>query len=104
MTENIKIPQILFIDTIVDATVAMQRQEPSGCRFAQGPMCSRTKSNILDKSLVKSRSPDTENHDKNGYGFQDNNKNFIMTNVDNTDTTYTNTNYMNKHDTRDLHK
>ena len=54
---------------------------------------------------VKSTSPETENHDKNGYVFQDNNKNFIMTNVDiNSDTKYTNTNDMNKHDARDLHK
>ena len=53
---------------------------------------------------VKSTSPDTENHDKNGFGFQDNNKNFIMTNVDNSDTTYINTNDMNNHNTHNLHK
>ena len=53
---------------------------------------------------VKSTSPDTENHDKNGYVKLYNNKNF-MTNVDiNSDTKYTNTNDMNKHDARDLHK
>ena len=46
-----------------------------------------------DEALnVKSTSPDTENHDKNGYVFKDNNKNFIMTNVDNSDTKYTNKN------------
>ena len=53
---------------------------------------------------VKSTSPVTENHDKNGYVFQDNNKNFIMTNVDNSDTTYTNKNDTNNHNTHDLHK
>ena len=45
-----------------------------------------------------------ENHDKNGYGFQDINKNFIMTNVDNSDTTYTNKNDTNNHNAHDLHK
>ena len=53
---------------------------------------------------VKSTSPDTENHDKNGYVKLYDDKNFIMTNVDNSDTKYTNTNDMNKHDARDLHK
>ena len=54
---------------------------------------------------VKSTSPDTENHVKNGYVKLYDNKNFIMTNVDNnTDSKNTNTNDMNKHDTRDLHK
>ena len=53
---------------------------------------------------VKCTSPDTENHDKNGYGFQDNNKNIIMTNVDNSDTTYTNKNDMNSHNANNLHK
>ena len=56
------------------------------------------------RGSVKSTSPVTENHDKNGYGFQDNNKNFIMTNVDNNDTTYTNKNDTNNHNARDLHK
>ena len=53
---------------------------------------------------VKSTSPDTENQDKNGYVKVYNNKNFITTNVDNSDTKYTNTNGMHKHDARDLHK
>ena len=44
---------------------------------------------LLLPDTVKSTSPDTKNHDKNGYVFQDNNKNFILTNVDNSDTTYT---------------
>ena len=51
---------------------------------------------------VKSTSPVTENHNKNGYVIY---KNFIMTNKDNNhDTKYTNTNDTNKHDARDLHK
>ena len=51
---------------------------------------------------AKSTSPGTGNHYKNGYV---NNKNFIKTNEDiNNDTKYTNTNDMNNHDTRDLHK
>ena len=53
--------------------------------------------------IVKSTSPDTENHYKNGYV---NDKNFIMTNEDiNNDTKYTiNENDMNKHDARDLNE
>ena len=39
---------------------------------------------------VKRISPDTENHDKNGYAKLYDDKNIIMTNVDNSDTTYTN--------------
>ena len=51
---------------------------------------------------VKSTSPGTENHDKNGYV---NYKNFIMTNEDNRfDTKYTNKNDTNNHDAHDLHK
>ena len=53
---------------------------------------------------VKSTSPDTENHDKNAYGFQDNNKNFIMTNVDNSDTTYTNKHKDTKYNVRDMYE
>ena len=53
---------------------------------------------------VKSTSPVTENHDKNGFGFQDNNKNFIMNNVDNSDTKYTNKNDTNNHNAHNLHK
>ena len=55
---------------------------------------------------VKSTSPDTENHYKNGYVNYNNYKNFIMTNEDiNNDTKYTiNENDMNKHDARDLHE
>ena len=56
------------------------------------------------KKSVKSTCPDTENHDKNGYVFQDNDKNFIMTNVDNSDTKYTNTNDTNNHNAHNLHK
>ena len=51
---------------------------------------------------VKSTSPDTENHYKNGYV---NNKNFIMTNVDiNSDTKYTIDNDTNNHNAHNLHK
>ena len=64
----------------------------------------RGKLSIHFAADVKSTSPDTENHDRNGDGFQDNNKNFIMTNVDNSDTTYTNKNDTNNHNAHDLHK
>ena len=50
---------------------------------------------------VKSTSPATENHNKNGYV---NYKNFIMTNVDNSDTKYTNKNDTNNHNAHGLHK
>ena len=54
---------------------------------------------------VKSTSPVTENHFKNGYVNYVNNKNFIMTNVDNnSDTKYTIDNDTNNHDARELHK
>ena len=62
------------------------------------------RSSLSPTGGVKSTSPVTENHDKNGYVFQDNNKNFIMTNVDNSDTTYTNKNDTNNHNAHDLHK
>ena len=51
---------------------------------------------------VKSTSPVTENHYKNGYV---NYKNFNMTNEDNNhDTKYTNKNDTNNHNARDLHE
>ena len=51
---------------------------------------------------VKSTSPVTENHYKNGYV---NYKNFIMTNEDNNrDTMYTINNDTNNHNAHDLHK
>ena len=51
---------------------------------------------------VKSTSPITDNHNKNGYV---NYKNFIMTNEDNNhDTKYTINNDTNNHDARDLHE
>ena len=45
---------------------------------------------------VKSTSPDTENHDKNGYAklYDDKNKNIFMTNVDKN---YSDMTYTNKH-------
>ena len=53
-------------------------------------------------SVVKSTSPVTENHNKNGYV---NYKNFIMTNEDNNhDTKYTINNDMNNHNAHDLCK
>ena len=54
--------------------------------------------------IVKSTSPDTENHDKNGYVKLYDDKNFIMTIVDNSDTTYTNKNDTNNHNAHNLHK
>ena len=56
-----------------------------------------------DVLCVKSTSPVTENHYRNGYV---NYKNFIMTNEDNNrDTMYTiNKNHTNNHDTRDMHE
>ena len=43
--------------------------------------------NLRQAYHVKRTSPNTENHDKNGHAkVYDNNKNFIMTNVNNSDT------------------
>ena len=69
------------------------------CQVHGGQLQSR-----LSRNNVKSTSPVTENHYKNGYVNYNIYKNFIMTNEDiNNDTKYTNTNDMNKHDARDLH-
>ena len=66
---------------------------------ALGPLAVEGKT---DSHCVKSTSPVTENHHKNGYV---NNKNFIKTNEDiNHDTKYTNKNDTNNHDARDLHE
>ena len=54
--------------------------------------------------FVKSTSPDTENHDKNGYVKLYDDKNFIMTNVDNSDTTYTNKHKDTKYNVRDMYE
>ena len=53
---------------------------------------------------VKSTSPDTENHGKNGYAKLYDDKNLIMTNVDNdnSDTTYTNKHKNTKYNVRDM--
>ena len=61
-------------------------------------------SHIATEEGVKSTSPVTENHYKNGYVNYNIYKNFIMTNEDNSDTKYTINNDTNNHDTRDLHK
>ena len=55
-------------------------------------------------SAVKSTSPDTENHDKNGYVKLYDDKNLFMTNVDNnnSDTTYTNKHKNTKNNVRDM--
>ena len=56
----------------------------------------------LTAVCVKSTSPVTENHYKNGYVTY---KNFIMTNVDiNSDTKYTIKNDTDNHNTRELHE
>ena len=55
----------------------------------------------LGGGSVKSTSPVTENHNKNGCV---NYKNFIMTNEDNRDTKYTINNDTNNHNAHDLHE
>ena len=62
------------------------------------------RSSLSPTGGVKSTSPVTENHDKNGYVKLYDDKNFIITNVDNSDTTYTNKNDTNNHNAHDLHK
>ena len=51
---------------------------------------------------VKSTSPDTENHDKNGHAKLYDDKNIFMTNVDNCDTTYTNKHKNTEYNMRDM--
>ena len=59
------------------------------------------RSSLSSTGGVKSTSPVTENHNKNGYV---NYKNFIMTNEDNHDTKHTINNDTNNHNAHDLHK
>ena len=56
-----------------------------------------------DQGFVKSTSPDTENHDKNGYAKLYDDKNLTMTNVDtdNSDMTYTNKHKNTEYNVRD---
>ena len=53
--------------------------------------CKQNRGETFHGELVKSTSPDTENHDKNGYVKLYDDKNTFMTNVDNDNsgTTYT---------------
>ena len=53
--------------------------------------------------VVKSTSPDTENHDKNGYAKLYDDNNIFMTNVDNnnSDTTYTDKHKNTEYNVRD---
>ena len=53
---------------------------------------------------VKSTSPVTENHYKNGYVKLYDDKNLIMTNVDNSDTTCTNKHKNTKYNVRDMYE
>ena len=55
---------------------------------------------------VNSTSPDTENHDKNGYVKLYDDKNLFMTNVDNnnSDTTCTNKHKDTKYNVRDMYE
>ena len=64
---------------------------------------SKLESPLLNEvcTSVKSTSPDTENHNKNGYVKLYDDKNLIMTNVDNCDTTYTNKHKNTKYNVRD---
>ena len=65
-------------------------------------MYSSTQHGSDEAKSVKSTSPVTENHYKNGYV---NYKKFIMTNEDNNhDTKYTNKNDTNNHNARELHE
>ena len=51
---------------------------------------------------VKSTSPATENHDKNGYAKVYDDNNIFMSNVDNSDTTYTNKHKNTKYNVRNM--
>ena len=53
---------------------------------------------------VKSTSPVTESHYKNGYVKLYDDKNLIMTNVDNSGTTYTNKHKNTKYNVRDMYE
>ena len=52
--------------------------------------------------IVKSTSPDTENHDKNGYAKLNDDNNIFMTNVDKSDTTYTDKHNNTKYNVRNM--
>ena len=59
---------------------------------------------VACREYVKSTSPDTKNHDKNGYAKLYDDNNFFMTNVDNdnSDTTYTNKHKNTEYNMRDM--
>ena len=75
----------------------------AGKRESEAPSFVRKQTgtvNAMQYKSVKSTSPVTENHNKNGYV---NYKNFIMTNKDIiNDTKYTNKHDTNNHNARDL--
>ena len=61
-------------------------------------------STLLEAIPVKSTSRVTANHYKNGYVKLYDDKNLIMTNVDNSDTTYTNKHKNTKYNVRDMYE
>ena len=60
------------------------------------------RSSLSPTDGVKSTSPDTENHDKNGYAKLYDDKNIFITKVDQRDTTYTNKHKNTKNNVRDM--
>ena len=59
-------------------------------------------SRLSPTESVKRTSPDTENHDKNGYAKVYDDNNLFMTNVDNCDTTYTDKYNNTKYNVRNM--
>ena len=66
-----------------------ESQERIWCTIYRDYIGNSQRSLLSPTGGVKSTSPDTENHDKNGYAKLYDDNNIFMTNVDNSDTTYT---------------
>ena len=73
---------------------------PATALAGASPLTKSTASGF-PKCNVKSTSPDTENHDKNGYAKVYDDNNIFMTNVDNSDTTYTDKHKNTEYNVRD---
>ena len=89
---------------ISDPTIHLwhESQKEFGAQFIVIFFGNSQRSLLSPTVSVKSTSPDTENHDKNGYAkFYDDN-NLFMTNVDNSDTTYTNKHKNTKYNVRNM--
>ena len=84
--------------------IPMNERKWIGIEPGESSLSAHEISKSNQSSSVKSTFLDTENHCKNGYVKLDDDKNLIMTNVDNSDTTYTNKHKNTKYNVRDMYE